>query len=257
MVGFATRNLDNILVGKYMGSAQLGVYSRAYQFLLLPVKNISGIITKVLFPAFSQIQDEKERVLNIFTNSVWLISNLVAPFMLCFYFCADAFTMLVLGHKWAEVIPLLKIFALTGFIQSVGTLVGSVFNSQAKTKLHFAINLVSSIATLIIITVALNFNIIILAWGITLISFLILVVNYYYVARILETSLAHLLKKLSVSAFSSALVFMILFGVKYFLFNHEVSWLQLVLLPLLIFSSYFAIVRVVDKDNLAMVFELL
>jgi PST family polysaccharide transporter len=51
-----TRNGDNLLVGRFVGSAALEIYARSYQILLLPVSQVSGVITNVMFPAFSAIQ---------------------------------------------------------------------------------------------------------------------------------------------------------------------------------------------------------
>jgi PST family polysaccharide transporter len=50
-VNYFNRNLDNLLIGKFLGSASLGFYNLAYQLLLFPLSNISSVIGRVMFKA--------------------------------------------------------------------------------------------------------------------------------------------------------------------------------------------------------------
>lgn len=45
IVNYFSRNLDNILIGRFLGSSILGVYSKAYQLLMLPISNIRQPLT--------------------------------------------------------------------------------------------------------------------------------------------------------------------------------------------------------------------
>ena len=51
---YFNRNVDNVLVGRYLGSAALGVYSLAYNVMLLPFNQIASPIQDVLYPAFAR-----------------------------------------------------------------------------------------------------------------------------------------------------------------------------------------------------------
>lgn len=55
LVNFFARNLDNILIGKFVGTVQLGYYDRAYKLLLFPVQNINAPIRRVIIPMLSRI----------------------------------------------------------------------------------------------------------------------------------------------------------------------------------------------------------
>src|SRR5205823_9595149 len=54
-------NLDNVLLGRYWGASQLGLYSRGYQLMTLPIDQINGPITTVAVPALSRLADSPER----------------------------------------------------------------------------------------------------------------------------------------------------------------------------------------------------
>src|SRR5262249_30235982 len=56
------RNVDNLLVGRYLGAAALGAYGLAYNVMLVPFSRIAGPVQEVLFPAFSRMQHDRERL---------------------------------------------------------------------------------------------------------------------------------------------------------------------------------------------------
>jgi len=60
-LNYIVRNFDNVLIGKFLGAVQLGIYSRAYQLLLLPLSQINGPISNVAVPVLSRLQNYPDR----------------------------------------------------------------------------------------------------------------------------------------------------------------------------------------------------
>ncbi len=58
-VNYWSRNADNVLVGKVLGSEALGIYSRCYVILLFPVQQVAQVVNRVMFPAMSTVQDDR------------------------------------------------------------------------------------------------------------------------------------------------------------------------------------------------------
>ena len=61
-INYWVRNIDNLLVGKWLGEQTLGYYSRSYNLMLMPVRQISGAVMRVVFPAFAMIKHDKDKV---------------------------------------------------------------------------------------------------------------------------------------------------------------------------------------------------
>jgi O-antigen/teichoic acid export membrane protein len=133
---YCIRNADNFLVAKLLGKEALGLYSRAYSLMLMPLTVVSNKISAILFPAFSSIQTERQRIAAIYLRTVRLIAMLTFPMMTGLFLCADVFVLSVFGSPWKGIIPLLQIFAIVGTIESIGTLNGSLYLSQGQTKLR-------------------------------------------------------------------------------------------------------------------------
>jgi O-antigen/teichoic acid export membrane protein len=136
-VNYWFRNADNMLVGRYFGSAPLGIYSRAYNLMLLPLSQVVWVVARVMFPALSKLQNDKVRVKSIFLRMVSIISLITCPLMLGLLAVADHFVLGLYGPIWAEMIPVLRIFCILGLIQSISSTVGLIFQSQGRTDWMF------------------------------------------------------------------------------------------------------------------------
>lgn len=137
VVNYWFRNGDNLLVGKFFGSAPLGVYARAYNLMLLPLSQITWVVARVMFPALSRLQHEKERVRSIFLRMLGIISLITFPLMLGLFAVCDHFVVAVYGPVWREMIPVLRIFCVLGMVQSVTSTIGLIFQSQGRADWMF------------------------------------------------------------------------------------------------------------------------
>jgi len=139
------RNGDNMLIGKYIGSDGLGIYARAYTTMLLPLCQITDILTRVMFPVLSRIQNDKPRVKCIYLRAVAMIALITFPMMMGLLVVAEHFVLALYGPKWAAAIPILKILSLLGMAQSIITTTGWIYQSQGRTDWMFKWGLGTSV----------------------------------------------------------------------------------------------------------------
>ena len=79
---FVQTNMDNILVGRYLGSAALGLYSVAYNVILIPLGRLFAPISNTLFAAASRMQDEPARVAGLRLRAVRGALSVILPAIL-------------------------------------------------------------------------------------------------------------------------------------------------------------------------------
>ena len=187
-MNYWVRHLDDLLIGKFHGDQTLGIYDRGYAFLLLPLGQIKGIVGKVAFPFFAGIQTDIVRVRKYFLKMTRLVALFSFPFMSVLYLIADDLVLIMLGEKWRAVVEPLKVFALTGILQSVVILIGVLFVSQGQTKLQFYLVLITSLIGVISIVVGLNWGIIGVAWGLFVATLINLGPNIYFAGSIIGLS---------------------------------------------------------------------
>jgi len=112
-----SRSADNVLIGRYIGASPLGLYSRAYNLLMLPVRQLSVPATSVAVSAFSRIQGDAERFARYYLRAVNLIMWIGAPLFGFLFVAAQPVIVLLLGKQWREAAPVFQILAVSGLTQ--------------------------------------------------------------------------------------------------------------------------------------------
>ncbi len=136
VVNYWGRNADNLLIGKFVGAAPLGLYSRAYNLMLLPVHQIWSA-ARVMYPTLSAIKDDHPRTRRAYLRSVRLVNAVAIPSLLGLAAVAEGLVPLLWGPKWEGTVPLLQILCLAGIPQCLISTTGWIYQSQGCTGLMF------------------------------------------------------------------------------------------------------------------------
>lgn len=112
-------NMDNLLIGRYVGSAALGTYSVAYNVILIPMGRLFVPVQETLFPALARIQGEPERLGRLWARAVQGIVTVIAPAMLGLIVVAPDFVDVVLGTRWHAAAPVMRILAVVTLAYAV------------------------------------------------------------------------------------------------------------------------------------------
>ncbi len=126
------QNGDNIVVGKLLGSGQLGLYDMAYKISILPITEVSDVFGKVTFPAYTQIQSDRPRLKIAFYKTVLGISILVIPIGLLLFTFSAQIVLLFLGEKWISIIEVLKLLSIFAIIRAIYGSLGALFLAVKK-----------------------------------------------------------------------------------------------------------------------------
>lgn len=104
---WAASQVDNIVVGRYLGAAALGFYSRAYQLVQIPANLFGQVANEVLFPAMSSVQDDYAKLRRVFSVSLGFMAALSLPVSVLAAITSHMLVKIVLGPEW---LPLLAAF---------------------------------------------------------------------------------------------------------------------------------------------------
>ena len=194
-VNYFNRNLDNLLIGRFLGSVPLGFYNLAYRLLLFPLSNISSIIGRVMFPSLSMIQDDKNKIYYIYIKATRYIAVITFPLMMGLFVVAPQFIRVVFGLQWERSIFLIQILSLVGLGQSIGSTVGWIYQSQGRTDILFRWGLFSVTIVTIGFVIGLRWNIEGVAIAYALVSFLLIYPNFAIPFRLIDLKLSYFIKK--------------------------------------------------------------
>jgi len=145
---YLNRNADNLLIGRYLGPTALGPYALAYNVMLAPISRLTWPIVEVFFPAFSQLQNDPERIAGAWVRVNRVIGAITVPAMLGLVVVAPEFVNVVLGERWEDAIPVIRLLAWVGLLQSLQGLNSSILQARDRTNLLLRYAVVVLIASL-------------------------------------------------------------------------------------------------------------
>ena len=180
-VNYFSRNLDNILVAKYLGASSLGIYDKAYQLMRYPLMLLTFAMTPAIQPVISEHRSDVKMVLAIHNEFVKKMSILGVIVGFTMYVLAAPIVTILLGNQWLQVIPILEILAIIIPIQIVLSTSGSFFQAMNRADLLFASGFVSAIVNVAAIIIGIYIGTLIAICWALVISFSINFLQAYWV----------------------------------------------------------------------------
>jgi len=146
---FFIMNGDDFLVGRMLGVKALGLYRYAYRISNLVATDIGDVISKVSFPAYSKLQDTREKLRGGYIKSTLLVSAISYPITGGIIVLGTELVQVILGGKWTEMVPTMQILCLLGVVKCMQF--GNIFMSMNRPDISTKLSLIRLI--LIIITI--------------------------------------------------------------------------------------------------------
>ena len=129
---FFARNLDQILIGRYWGGVQLGLYERAYKLLLFPLSQITNPLAQVMVPALSRMVEEPERYRAAYMRVVRLLLLATLPGVAWAVGMADSLVPFLLGPNFTDSARIFVALGFAGLLQPMNNPTGWLFISQGR-----------------------------------------------------------------------------------------------------------------------------
>ena len=178
--------IRTLIIGKLYSPAILAYYEKGEQFPGLIMNNVCGSIQTVIFPAFSEVQDDSTKVRAMMRRAINISCLFMFPMMICLMVAAKPLVLLLLTEKWIDVVPYMQILCIANFFRPI-----TIPNQQAITALgHSGITLkleiIKKIVDITILVVSCSFGAIAIAWGVVLFNFACIFINLAPNVRLLD-----------------------------------------------------------------------
>jgi len=114
----------------------LGYYTYAYKLANLPSTQVTGVLSQVLFPSYSSIQNDIMYLRSLFLKVIKFIAFISIPASVGIFVASDSIVYIILGQKWMPLVPALKILCIFGLLRSLGFNYITNFSGYRKTEYH-------------------------------------------------------------------------------------------------------------------------
>jgi O-antigen/teichoic acid export membrane protein len=187
---YVTENADNLLVGKYLGSAALGIYSLAYNAMLSPLARIVGPVAQVLFPALSRIQTDTDRVVSTWLRTTAATAAIMFPAFTGIAIVAPDLVSVVFGDKWNAAVPVLQLLCIGGLATTLQALNLSVLQARNRPGTYLRFNILNTAASIAGFAVGLHWGVVGVAASVGVVRAGLLPLNAWLSCRVVAVSLA-------------------------------------------------------------------
>ena len=163
---YASKNVDNLLIGKFVGPTALGLYSRAFNLMLLPVTQLTTAVGGAVSPALAAMRDDVARATTAYRRALGMLSALTVPTMAVLAATADGLVPFLWGDRWAAAAPLLAILSLAGIPQCLIATTAWLYQAQQRTDVMFRVSLCWTLIGCVGIVIGLRWGATGVAWAV-------------------------------------------------------------------------------------------
>ncbi|MBB3134278.1 PST family polysaccharide transporter [Rhizobium pisi] len=137
IVGTLNWRIEYLLIGKWMGSTQLGHYTVGNTLAMLPTREATAPLNQTIYPGFSKVRNDPVRLVAAYQRAQALLAAVALPAGIGMAVVADPMMRLAMGEKWVPAIFIVQALSAVFGIQTLGSLVQPLGMAKGQTKLLF------------------------------------------------------------------------------------------------------------------------
>jgi O-antigen/teichoic acid export membrane protein len=127
--------IDNITIARLLGTTPLGYYAIAFRLATFPDSVIGYVVSRVMFPVYSMLQDDWQAVRRAYLQTLQRIAIAALPVSVGMAVAAKPIVLTLLGEKWLVAVTPLRILAFYGLLRTFIAPSGEVFKGIGKPHL--------------------------------------------------------------------------------------------------------------------------
>lgn len=144
-----TKHLDYLIIGLMLSSKLLGIYTLAFILTDVIRQRLMGIVNKVMFPAYSQIQENVTLIKSYYSNVIFFNSLFLFPICLVYISLSEEILLIFFGEEWILGSNVLILLSIGVMIHSIGGSASYVLRSMGYAKLEFKLSIIETLVLII------------------------------------------------------------------------------------------------------------
>lgn len=216
--GFLDRlwnQLYQAVVGKFYTPATLGQYTRSEQYASIFSSNLTTIVQRVSYPVLSQVQDDKERMLNGYRRIIKITMYVTAVIMITLGAVAEPLIFCLIGPQWHQAALFLPFICLSMSLYPLHAINLNMLQVQGRTDIFLYLEIVKKTLAIGPICLGIFVNIYWMLMGSVVLGVISFFLNSYYTGKSLEYNSWDQLKDVAPSFGIALLVALSVYFLKY------------------------------------------
>lgn len=181
ILNYFSRNLDNVLVGKFLGASALGIYDKSYALMRYPLQLLTFAVTPAIQPILKNHASDANFVFKVHCELAGRLAWLGSLASIIIVIFADRIVLIAFGGQWYEAVPVIRVLGLVIPVQVILSTSGAIFQTFLRTDLLFRCGIFSAVTNVTAILIGVSIGTLTaLAWCIFF-SFHLNFVQAYFV----------------------------------------------------------------------------
>jgi len=147
MLNVALEQADQMFIGALLGAVQLGYYTIAARIPEMVIANFSIVLTRVIFPTFAKLKDQREALTEAFLATTRYTAYITIPAGLGMSAIAPELILVAFGDQWGESVMILQVLALLGMVMTLPWSAGDVFKALGRPDISTRMLLIEALYT--------------------------------------------------------------------------------------------------------------
>jgi len=216
IVNYLLTQGDDALIGKVLGTAQLGFYVIAYNLSNIATTSITHVIGQVAFPAYAKLQNDIPALRHAYLRTLKVTGLMAIPVTAGLFALAYELVYVIYGEKWVPMVPALMVLCIYGLERALNASVGALFKSKGKPQVVLYLTSFKLILLILIIyPLTIRYGILGTSIASALVAIVISMNAMPLVARMLECSVTVILKPLTGPSIAAVIMVLTLFSLKF------------------------------------------
>jgi PST family polysaccharide transporter len=132
-ISYWASQVDDLLIGRFLGASALGLYGRAYSTMMMPVSEVGSVLGRVMFPTFAKLQTDPAETKRLYLRVLALLAFVTFPVMFGIAVVADRFILVLFGPQWLGATTVLRVYCVVGASHAVGSTVTWIYKATGRT----------------------------------------------------------------------------------------------------------------------------
>lgn len=176
--------MTTLAIGKFYSARDLGYYTRGNQFASLPSSNLTNILQRVTFPILAKLQDDDNKLIEVYRKYIKLTSLIIIFLMILLSFIAKPLILLILTEKWTESIIYLQIFCFALMFDHITMINLNLLQVKGRSDLYLKLEIIKKTISIAILFISIPFGVTAICISRIIYSQIALFINTYYTGKL-------------------------------------------------------------------------
>src|SRR5665647_1771296 len=199
-------NIDYLLIGRYLGPEQLGVYTIAYNLVVMPLTKLTPVLTRVAFPIFAKRQDADAALRRGYLELIELVAFATFPLLVGLAASASVAVVALFGAAWVPSVLLVQLLTPMGMMKTISSPSGSLLLAKGRADIGFWFNVINTAVTVGVLYVAVRFGTAAVAAAHSVLGVAALPLELYFLWRVTRLQAGAYLRRLCKPLLTSAIM---------------------------------------------------